>query len=691
MQNQHPSIKRIVLNVCFALCILLSALNVQVSHAKSTTERFVKGPDLSHLIEILRPSQSQWHAFDDLDCGRIVGEKKAHVVYCLDNGFPSGRDGKRAFKRSDWQTVLRNNPKLAWGIYTISKLGFPQNTYGLSAKVAEATTQIAIWQFMMAEGFQNKGMPEQEDSNIRDFHLSKLRTLDGDEKVNAFAQYLLKAAQNPIAHGIQCKTLNLNCIPKQRQLNRPEWALDASGQYRCHIQLSGHFDQWEALNNSQNIDIQPKSGKKPGIVELRWLGKEPPQPVQIQFKATQIDSPDVLDWFEKTADDQNWFQSQVVFHRLPLTQSVLATISPEYPNGEIEIIKTDETSKPLSHIAFELLKHDKEKIAFQQQPSGFYQPKETGESTQLRTDQNGRIQIKDLQPGTYQLVEIPTAPYIPKEPQTVEINKGKKIICQISNQRQFFSAKLKKTDAKTQSGLANAIFGLRLIQLTHPDAYPEFQKNLGTLIHSHLTSDEKGEILVENLPPGTYAWEEQVPPTGYEKNQESKVFALDENQIDEAGFCLTSMSNTPNRIIVRKLDAQTKQPIHGAIFALWQAQNKPTRIKAFKIDQKEGHLLTQLPPGDYWLEEEKPPKGYAKNTTRYPFRIHPNGKPSVDQIDILNFKLPPPTQTPPAPTKPKRPSLPRTGEKNPWISLIMLLGLSLSASWFLWSHHKHQN
>jgi LPXTG-motif cell wall-anchored protein len=139
---------------------------------------------------------------------------------------------------------------------------------------------------------------------------------------------------------------------------------------------------------------------------------------------------------------------------------------------------------------------------------------------EYETDENGEILLEGLFVGDYTVQEIEsnlTVGYVLSEEQTAVVALDKVTELQIENKLIRGNVKLIKTDKDTDKTLAGAEF-----ELYDPD---------GNLIGTY-TTDENGELLIENLPYGFgYKLIETKAPNGYKLGKVELTFDITENGV----------------------------------------------------------------------------------------------------------------------------------------------------------------
>lgn len=189
------------------------------------------------------------------------------------------------------------------------------------------------------------------------------------------------------------------------------------------------------------------------------------------------------------------------------------TKSPLIPTtGSAKIIKQDsESGKTLAGAEFSLIS-------------------ETGETLQskLTTNKDGELEIDNLAPGNY-LIQETKAPEGYQLEETawqfeIKADDSTQITVIAENTKlkpiepDIGAVRLIKTDSENGNRLSGAVFSL-------VDAD-------GQVVQADLTTDDNGEIFVDNLVPGTYSFKETSAPEGYELAEHSWEFQIEQKQTD---------------------------------------------------------------------------------------------------------------------------------------------------------------
>jgi TQXA domain-containing protein len=149
-----------------------------------------------------------------------------------------------------------------------------------------------------------------------------------------------------------------------------------------------------------------------------------------------------------------------------------------------------------------------------------------------------------------------------------------------------------KIDANTKKPLAGA-------KLVVKDA----NKNI---VASFTTTTEP--YVISNLAHGIYTVEETAAPDGYALNNNVKTFTISAKSSDVQ---VTFENEELGSLSITKIDANTKKPLAGAVLVLKNESGKELARWTTTIN---AHIIKNLAPGTYIVEEVQAPEGYILNT-----------------------------------------------------------------------------
>ena len=196
--------------------------------------------------------------------------------------------------------------------------------------------------------------------------------------------------------------------------------------------------------------------------------------------------------------------------------------------GNLEIVKTDEDSgEPLPKLGFTIQMLDGEKAGQYVSINDKGKAEYSSTPTTIYTDENGKISIKSLYPGTYEVVEVEN-PYYGYErvplviTSDVHISIGEITNADLTNKMVYGKLKITKTDVDTGETMSDVGFTLQMLEGEGDKAgqYVSIDEN-GEAVYSTtpttIYTDENGEINISYIYIGTYELiETENPHFGYE-------------------------------------------------------------------------------------------------------------------------------------------------------------------------------
>jgi len=287
---------------------------------------------------------------------------------------------------------------------------------------------------------------------------------------------------------------------------------------------------------------------------------------------------------------------------------------------------------------------------------------------EAKTDKNGEILLKDLPVGEYTVTEQRsslTAGYVLSPAQTVTVVADKTAEVKIENKLQKGSLRI----VKTFEGLDKPLEGV---------PFRVVGQTVNGEVKFEAKTDKNGEILLKDLPVGTYTVTEQ-------KSDLTKGYVLAPAQtvtITAGNEAILKITNqlAKGEIRVLKLDKETGKPLEGAVFGLY----KDGKLIAEAKSGKDGYaVFKDVAFGEYEIRELSAPVGYNRSEDVLTAIVGKDG--SVVLLEVTNERIPGEPVQPEEPEVPVGPSapLPKTGDSKT-IVVIALVVLILAGGAVLW-------
>ncbi|HFE9685394.1 TPA: SpaA isopeptide-forming pilin-related protein [Clostridium perfringens] len=332
--------------------------------------------------------------------------------------------------------------------------------------------------------------------------------------------------------------------------------------------------------------------------------------------------------FIETKTPNGYWQSDREYH-VNITEDnkiYVKYVKNEPIRAKLRVVKTDsKDNTPIEGVKFQIRNTDtNELVTFKNFVGILPLPTKI-----LTTDKNGEILTpQNLEYGNYVLEEAePKEGYVGIEPIPFKIDEnapledikdlGTIYTIKVSNDRITGDVELLKVDSETKEPLADVNFKFTCI-----DGFMKDQT-------WDLTSNEDGKINLKGLEHGKYMVEEVSTLWNYVLNKEPLYFEIKEN----GQAVKLEMENKKIRANVEliKIDADTKRPLEGGVFELWNGE----KLVGEYTTNKDGKIsLEGLEAGNYYWKEVKAPNNYILDEDKaLNFEIIEDGKTITTTVE----------------------------------------------------------
>lgn len=297
------------------------------------------------------------------------------------------------------------------------------------------------------------------------------------------------------------------------------------------------------------------------------------------------------------------------------TQTI-PTVSLTNYKGSAKLIKENDQGKPLSGAVFKVIDENGKII-----------------QENIKSSSNGEVVVSGLAPGKYRFIET-------KAPVGYLLNT-KEVAFEISG----MTDTLGKPETVLAGTLVNYQGSAKLTKVSEekkalPGATFKLVDSKGAVVKEKVTSNEKGEVVVSDLAPGSYTFVEVQAPTGYSLNTEELSFEIDASAqecptVKDVGVFV----NYQGKVSFIKVD-KDKKALEGATFKIVKKET-PEKIEKEAITDEKGQVTFDgLAPGDYLIIEMQAPTGYVINATpiEVTVQVSSKGKPVITGKEFVNYK-----------------------------------------------------
>ncbi|MEW4328504.1 SpaA isopeptide-forming pilin-related protein [Rossellomorea marisflavi] len=271
------------------------------------------------------------------------------------------------------------------------------------------------------------------------------------------------------------------------------------------------------------------------------------------------------------------------------------TFENERTTGSVQLTKKGEDGEYLEGVTFNLTGYE--------------------ERTNLKTDENGNLLIEDLKPGKYTLEETSSIDgYLigndSKRSFTIELGQEKPLVLEeMTNDLKRGSVELTKYDDTGQSGktLAGAVFNL-------------LKDDKETIEREGVMTGQDGTLIVNDLKPGIYYFQEKVAPFGHELDESLVTVSI---PFDPKATVKVEKTNdrSTSSVILEKVGEDGKK-LSGVTFDLLKEDGTVVAGGKGLMTDDEGTIeFTGLKPGNYRFVETATIDGYVLSEEVKDFEI----------------------------------------------------------------------
>ena len=282
------------------------------------------------------------------------------------------------------------------------------------------------------------------------------------------------------------------------------------------------------------------------------------------------------------------------------TKEINVTGKNALKNGSVELTKIDDIdiNTKLANAVFNLLDADGELV-----------------KEGLKTNDEGKIVVENLRPGTYQFVETiaPEHYDLDKKPIVFTIKKSQTETLHVTatNALTKGAVKLAKVDDVDGTVLKDAVF--KIVNMN------------GDVVHKDLVTNEQGIIEINDLRPGDYQFIETKAPKHYVLDETPIKFTIEKGQKKAISLTATNSLKQGSIELLKVDDLNTQTKLADAVFNLLDQDGKVLKTD-LKTNSEGKIVIENLRPGTYQFVEITAPEHYDLDKKPIIFTIEKSQK-----------------------------------------------------------------
>ena len=610
--------------------------------------------------------------FDGLDGKELLylvpyyatdGSGTRYTVYCLD-------------KEKEWapnHTITKDATALDAGYVYIIQNGYPAKSLTGNDAYDDYLTQIAVWWYQdLAEG----------TSNLTSNQKNVIQSSTYYQHIEALIEGAVNATENPVV------------INPSFSINSGDFHLSSDHTYlitdTINVTSNVSFDSYQvSVNNSAVQVLDSNNSPVTGTInsgsgfKLRVNLADLDGPVSVNVNV--VVNYTEYEAYSYTPDDE-LMQNALPAALVPVAKQKTVSTNVSMPTGSLTIRKVDSTNNSAlaganievrrvinnevvanfttttSNYTVSDLLPGEYKITELSAPAGYYASSSNSSSVVISTDNlhpsetisntpydvkirkvdsttgeavagavlrvlnssnsevyrftstTSYVSIPNLTEGTYTVEEVSAPPgyVLSTETERFTINRDNPNVT-VDFENEPNEIIIEKRDASSNAFVSGAT--LRLVRASDNAVIDEW------------TTGSSGHV-IRGLAPGNYKVIETKAPSGYTLSNSEVDVTVTNSQSEPL---TVTFYNTKNEISIVKVDSETGKIVSGATLKVTNSSGD--EVDTF-ITEDTPHVLSQLSPGTYYVEETNNPEGYVLDSNRVSFVV--NEDTSNLQVEFKN-------------------------------------------------------
>ena len=568
--------RRILPKLLTLICLLVAimGLSIVTAHAATVTGTISGGNEYRYHED--KSPVPGWGSYTSTKLKYFTPSGGGSTVpaYCMEPSVGSA-SGSLSYSSVSWSS-LRTDQRYAITLAMAYGYGGAYGFGNIHPDCAQLATQAVIWEFVC--DFRDTTYPY----TLYDSTCAGLFHYAGDGVAAAYDMIIDRI----MSHG----TIPSFAVKNQRQLsdaNAIELTWDGS-QYSASItDTNGALPEFRFTCNISGVNITQR-GNTLTVTATKAASAQLNGYISSDYGYSLDVNGDEAVLLEPSNGSN--YQACTALTEIPdpIVAYIHFKVSIVEEKGALTINKVDaDTGKALAGVTYRLLDSAGNKI------------------TDVTTGANGKAVFSDLPLGSYSYQEI-SAPegYVvdsTKYPITITAS-ALDIIATRTNALGKAGVEISKVDADSKSPLQGA--GFRLYDAS------------GSQVAEGYT-DANGKLSFTGLKLGSYTCKEFQAPTGYELDE--TAFPVTLNQNEQVLKVTRENKLITGSIEILKVDADTKQPLSGVVYRLFDTEGN--KIADGTTDANGKLIFDNLKPGSYSYQEISTVDGYQLDETKYDFSL----------------------------------------------------------------------
>ena len=566
------TIPKLLTLVCLLVAIM--GLSIVTAHAATVTGTISGGNEYRYHED--KTPVPQWGAFTSTKLKYFTRDDTGVTVpaYCMEPSVRSA-SGDLSYSSTSWSS-LSWNQRYAVTLALSYGYGGNYDFYGIHPDCAQLATQAVIWEFVC--GYRGTTYPY----TLYDTTCANLFHYAGDGVQEAYDILIDRIMGHGVIPSFAVKYRN-----QLSDANAITLTWDGSQYTGTATDTNGVLSQYYFRTNisgvtvSQRRNVLTVTATKDAAAKLNgYISSDYGYALDVEGTEAVLLEP---------SNGSN-YQACAALTSLPdpVWAYIHFKVKIVEEKGNLTINKVDaETGKALAGVTYRLFDANGKKVA------------------DMTTGADGKAVFKDLPQGKYSYQEIsaPSGYVVDNTKYQIAITATALNITQKrTNTPAKAGIEIVKVDADHKTPLQGA--GFRL--------YDASGKQV-----AEGNTDVNGKLTFSNLRLGSYTYKEFKAPDGYVLDTTAYSAVLNQN----GQVLKVTRENIPVKgsIEVLKVDAETKQPLAGVVYRLFDANGN--KIADGTTDGNGKVTFSDLKPGKYAYQEISTVSGYLLDNTRYEFSL----------------------------------------------------------------------